>query len=170
MPAEHLTETTLCILVKGKPVSRVLLGYKKIGFGRGKYTGFGGKVEPGETALEAAVRELGEETGLRVSEREVSYVGRLKFLFPHKPAWNQHVHVFLAETWEGEPVESNEMAPAWFNLDQIPYAQMWQDGEFWLPPILSGKSILAEFIFEADNESIGELNIQLQESELGVWI
>ena len=38
--------------------SKVLLGMKKRGFGTGFYNGFGGKVEPGETILEAAVREV----------------------------------------------------------------------------------------------------------------
>ncbi len=35
---------------------RVLLGMKKRGFGAGKWNGFGGKVEPGETIEEAAIR------------------------------------------------------------------------------------------------------------------
>lgn len=38
---------------------RVLLGMKKRGFGMGKYNGFGGKVEPGESIEAAAlVRQL----------------------------------------------------------------------------------------------------------------
>jgi 8-oxo-dGTP pyrophosphatase MutT (NUDIX family) len=35
----------------------VLLGFKKIGFGAGKFKGFGGKVESGETILQAALCE-----------------------------------------------------------------------------------------------------------------
>ena len=34
----------------------ILLGYKKRGFGAGKWNGFGGKVEAGETIEEAAER------------------------------------------------------------------------------------------------------------------
>jgi hypothetical protein len=36
--------------------NQVLLGMKKRGFGQGKWNGFGGKVEKGETILEAAQR------------------------------------------------------------------------------------------------------------------
>jgi len=36
----------------------VLLGYKKCGFGAGKWNGFGGKVEPGETIEDAAKRYI----------------------------------------------------------------------------------------------------------------
>ena len=35
---------------------RLLLGMKKRGFGAGKWNGFGGKVDPGETILQGAVR------------------------------------------------------------------------------------------------------------------
>ena len=36
--------------------NQVLLGMKKRGFGMGRWNGFGGKVEKGETILEAAKR------------------------------------------------------------------------------------------------------------------
>ena len=38
--------------------SQVLLGYKKRGFAPNKWSGFGGKVEVGETIKEAAIRCL----------------------------------------------------------------------------------------------------------------
>lgn len=34
----------------------ILLGLKKRGFGKGKWNGFGGKVEPGETITQGAMR------------------------------------------------------------------------------------------------------------------
>ena len=43
------------------PYSRLLLGMKKRGFGAGKWNGFGGKIEPGETPRQAAIREIREE-------------------------------------------------------------------------------------------------------------
>lgn len=35
---------------------KLLLGYKKRSFGKGKWTGVGGKVEPNETIIEGAIR------------------------------------------------------------------------------------------------------------------
>jgi len=44
-----MKDRTLCFLMRGNPPSEVLLGFKKTGFGAGKYTGVGGKVEAGES-------------------------------------------------------------------------------------------------------------------------
>ena len=155
-----MREATLCFLVRGEPIQDVLMGYKKIGFGQGKYTGFGGKVEPGEAVQAAAMREMEEESGVRVLLEGLRRVGQLTFLFPHQPDWSQLVFVYLAAAWIGQPQESNEMEPHWFAIDEIPYAGMWQDGPYWLPPILEGKYVEGRFVFKEDNESLDEVKIE----------
>jgi 8-oxo-dGTP diphosphatase len=154
-----MREMTLCVLVHGEPAREVLLGLKKRGFGAGKFAGFGGKVEPGETTLQTAARELAEEIGIAASEADLQPVGHLTFLFPAKPAWNQVVHVFLVGQWAGEPTESAEMRPRWFARDALPFAQMWQDAAHWLPRILDGQSIRARFTFLDDNETVRDAEI-----------
>ncbi|XP_037783471.1 7,8-dihydro-8-oxoguanine triphosphatase-like [Penaeus monodon] len=51
---------TLMFIREGE---KILLGYKKRGFGQGRWNGFGGKVEAGETPEQAAIRETKEEAG-----------------------------------------------------------------------------------------------------------
>ena len=149
-----MRDASLVLLLKNHPVAEVLLGYKKIGFGQGKYTGFGGKVEPGETVAEAALRELTEETSVTVNPTNLKFTAILEFYFPHKLAWSQRVFVYTARHWDGIPAESNEMIPHWFAVDQIPYAQMWDDGHYWLPFVLSGEKFQARFTFNADNATV----------------
>jgi 8-oxo-dGTP pyrophosphatase MutT (NUDIX family) len=155
-----MREATLCLLVRENPSKEVLLGFKKAGFGAGKYTGIGGKVNPGETVSEAAVRELEEETGIRALERDLQPVGHLTFRFPARPMWSQVVHVFLIDAWQGDPAEGDEVRPCWFSPDEIPYDQMWQDSAYWLPPILVGKRIRASFTFRDDNETVAGLDVE----------
>lgn len=147
---------TLCFLVKYES-KEVLLGFKKHGFGSGKYNGFGGKLKEGETIEEAALRELEEECGIEALETK--NLGELTFFFKHKPEWNQVVHVFVSEQWAGEPVESNEMAPSWFSFDKLPLEKMWQDDKHWLPLVLAGKKVKAEFTFGEDNETIIDMKL-----------
>jgi 8-oxo-dGTP pyrophosphatase MutT (NUDIX family) len=154
-----MQEATLCLVMRDNPSLEVLLGLKKEGFGAGKYTGFGGKVEPGETPVVAAIRELEEEAGVKVHTEDLEPVGQLTFLFPARPSWSQKVYVFRAKVWDGNPRESREMIPVWFAIEDIPFDQMWQDGLCWLPRILAGERIMAHFRFCSDNETVDHAEI-----------
>lgn len=146
-----MQEATLVFLVRD---NEILLGFKKRGFAHGKLNGFGGKIEPGESIASAAARELREECGVDVLPTELKSVARLDFSFPAKREWDQVVHVFIAQSWRGEPVETDEMKPLWFNTTAIPFDQMWADDQHWLPLVLQGKRVQAAFTFNGDNETI----------------
>ncbi len=73
---------TLLFVRRANPetgAKEVLLGMKKRGFGQGKWNGFGGKVEPGETVEAAALRELEEESCVRAAGAELR--GKITFTF-----------------------------------------------------------------------------------------
>ena len=102
-----MRDTTLILPMRD---GRILLGMKKRGFGVGKLNGFGGKLNEGESIVEAAVRELNEEVGIDAMASNLDKMAELDFYFPHaEDDWDQKVHVFLIEEWIGEPVESEEM-------------------------------------------------------------
>lgn len=61
------------------PKNQILLAMKKRGFGEGKWNGAGGKVDPGETIIQAASRELREETGINIIPEKMEARGILHF-------------------------------------------------------------------------------------------
>eukprot|EP00547_Thalassionema_nitzschioides_P015582 CAMPEP_0194256834 /NCGR_PEP_ID=MMETSP0158-20130606/37617_1 /TAXON_ID=33649 /ORGANISM="Thalassionema nitzschioides, Strain L26-B" /LENGTH=140 /DNA_ID=CAMNT_0038995661 /DNA_START=86 /DNA_END=505 /DNA_ORIENTATION=+ len=63
-----IKEYSLVLVTELSSSSRkILLGLKHRGFGKGFRNSFGGKVDPGETIIECAMRELQEETGIVVT-------------------------------------------------------------------------------------------------------
>ncbi|KAG2453460.1 hypothetical protein HYH02_001681 [Chlamydomonas schloesseri] len=132
---------TLVIINDG---ARVLLGRKKRGFGEGYYNGFGGKVEAGETVWQAAERELLEEAC--ITAEDMKEAGVLVFTFDDNPQpWE--VHVFSATKYRGEPTETDEMAPVWFNHAEVPFDKMWADDVHWYPAFLQHKYFRGVFGF-----------------------
>ena len=151
-----LTPTCLCLLVgAGADGTRqVLLGHKKTGLGQGKVVGLGGHVEPGESAAEAAVREVKEESGLVVPRSALVQAARLTFLFPAQPSWDMDADIFTAAQWSGEPAETDEIRPQWFPVAALPFHRMWDDAPRWLPRVLAGERLRATFSYAADNETV----------------
>lgn len=124
----------------------LLLIRKKRGLGKGKINAPGGKVDPGESPMEAAIREVQEE--LAVTPLKPTYVGEHRFQFTD--GYSMHVHVFRSSDHLGEAQESEEAIPIWVPIDAIPYDEMWADDRFWIPLMLEGKSFSGRYIFSGE--------------------
>jgi mutator protein MutT len=138
---------TLCII---HHQGRILLGRKKMGMGVGRWTGPGGHVEEGETIEEAAVREVKEEIDVMVDA--VKKVGILNFKSPDTP--RIEAHVFVATNFEGEPAETNEMAPEWFTKETLPFMNMWPSDVYWWPHLLKNRMFVGEFEFDKNDRVV----------------
>lgn len=134
----------------------VLLGMKKRGFGTGKWNGFGGKLEQSETIMEAAIRELQEESGLLC--HSLTKVAKLRF---DMSTSIMHVDTFIGHFNDctGTVTESDEMKPCWFAESKIPYDDTWPDDKFWLPLVLNGKLVIGDFEYGADDHTILRHNL-----------
>ena len=141
-----MQETTLVIPLRK---NQILLGFKKRGFGAGRWNGFGGKIEDNETVAAAAARELAEES--LIDRATLSKHGVMDFTFADGiPAIR--MHVFRADT-DREPKETEEMRPQWFHLDEIPFAEMWPADRYWYPLFLRGQFFRATFHLSNEKES-----------------
>ncbi|MEM6911981.1 MAG: 8-oxo-dGTP diphosphatase [Verrucomicrobiota bacterium] len=134
---------TLLFIRRGE---EVLLMRKKRGLGAGKINAPGGKIEPGESPEECAIRETQEE--LCITASHLAYMGENRFQFSDGLAIQ--CYVFLSEQFEGIPTETEEADPKWTKIEAIPYQEMWEDDQYWLPQILAGQTFLGCYFFKGD--------------------
>jgi 8-oxo-dGTP pyrophosphatase MutT (NUDIX family) len=141
---------------KGSPV-QICLGLKKRGWGQNLWNGSGGKPKENETVDAAALREVQEEFRIRVSKLEK----RAEIIFwLRQEETSVLMHTFLATDWDGEPIETEEMKPRWFNIDAVPFSEMWSSDQEWLPIILSGKRIKAEYTYPHEGGNVEARKIE----------
>jgi 8-oxo-dGTP diphosphatase len=143
---------TLVFVLRG---DEILLIRKLRGLGAGKINGPGGRVEPGESYIDCAKREVEEElcvTPLGLEER-----GELRFQF--LDGYSIHGFVFLASGCSGEPTATDEAIPVWTDKRNIPYDQMWADDRLWLPLLLDGKRFRGRFVFDGDRMIAEEVTV-----------
>lgn len=140
--------------VDGRTVTEVLLGEKLTGLGVGKLVGAGGKLEPGESARAAAVREVAEELGVVVAASDLVAISDITYPFVDKEEWSQRSFGFVTRTWTGTPTGSDELAPHWYPVDAIPFDRMWADACLWLPRALDGDFVDATYSFRADGSMV----------------
>ena len=134
---------TLLFVVRG---GEILLIHKKRGLGQGKINGPGGRLEPGETPAQCAVREVREE--LLIEALDPVERGTLSFQFAD--GYSLFCTVFTSVAFTGTPTETPEARPEWFPVNAVPYARMWADDALWLPRMIEGWNFTGTFLFDGD--------------------
>lgn len=142
-------EASLCHIVRDR---RLLLKLANAGISKGKWNGPGGKFERGETPTQNVIREVEEETSLRIVDP--AYHGRIEFYMNGGESLDYLVHVFLVSRFSGRARSSEEGVVRWFDLDRIPYARMWDDDRYWLPLLLNGTRFNARFFYDRQNAHV----------------
>lgn len=117
---------TLAFIKRGDDV---LLGRKTRGLGKGLWNGFGGKLEPNESILEAAEREIKEECGVEVSD--LKHIGFM--IYDEDDGVQVHVvHIFTGTQIRGSPEASDEMNPVqWHHRKDLGSLRMFDDFRDW---------------------------------------
>jgi len=161
---EHPKPTKIMTLGVVYRRPKVLLGLKKRGFGEGRWNGYGGKVNPNETIEESLIREIREECGITPTKFEKR--GVMYFEFKEIPEQIIEVNLFAIYDFKGEPVETEEMKPRWFDANDLPWNEMWSDDPIWYPLFLEGKKFEANFLFDGNEKVIRHELEEIKSSEI----
>ncbi len=148
------------VLLAKKPLSTG--GEHKIG--EGKWNGYGGVVEPGESLGEAITRELKEESGLVADPGDFKKSAIVDFhnTKADGKTFICRVHVYLLYHWQGKPIATKEMVePTWFKLGKLPLTEMMPADRIWLPPVLRGRLVNARAWYAPRQEYLRK-NVEME--------
>lgn len=112
---------------------------------QGKWNGLGGKLEPGETPEECAIREIFEESGLRVHKPILK--GLLTFpKFSNQEDW--YAFVFVADQFEGQLTVSPEGNLRWIEDEKLAELDLWAGDRIFLKWLDKPGFFSAKFVYQ----------------------
>ena len=124
-----MRNTTLCYLSRGRDYLMLHRVKKENDENRDKWIGIGGKFEEGESPEDCLLREVREETGLRLLRW--SYRAIVTFV---SDEWGtEYMHLFTSDSWEGalrQDCEEGELA--WIDRDALLTKPIWAGDKIFL--------------------------------------
>ena len=93
-----MRNTTLCYLERDGSLLMLFRNKKAVDENHGKWIGVGGKFEEGETPEECAVREVYEETGLKVGSLKLRGI----ITFVMQPLTTEYMFLYTCDDFSGE--------------------------------------------------------------------
>ena len=142
---ENVELTVLCLITDG---DRILLQNRTKNDWQG-YTLPGGHVEPGESFVDAVIREMKEETGLDIKHPQLAGVKQ----FPIEGG-RYIVFLFKATEWEGELRSSGEGQMEWVRYRDLPKIKTVDDLEDLLRVINSPELTEFQYLVSGDEWTV----------------
>jgi 8-oxo-dGTP diphosphatase len=138
---------TLCYVMDKKNSKTLMIHRvkKENDYHEGKWNGLGGKFDAGESPEDCAIREVFEESGLKISNPRMH--GFITFPnFDGMHDW--YVFIFTADDFDGELIDSKEGVLEWIPNDKLKSLNLWDGDKIFLEWLFQDKFFSAKFIYE----------------------
>jgi 8-oxo-dGTP diphosphatase len=136
---------TLCYVRKDDFVLMLHRVKKTDDMHKGKWNGLGGKFEKGESPEDCVIREVSEESGLKI----INPVLKGIITFPQFDGENDWlVFVFQSNKFTGELSASDEGILKWIKKDKLLNLNLWEGDKIFLPWVFEDKFFSAKFVYQ----------------------
>lgn len=152
-----MINTSLCYVFRGDEVLMLHRTKKKNDLNHDKWVGLGGKFEEGESPEDCVLREVREETGLRLTSWR--YRGIVTFVSDrYGTEW---MHLFTADAFEGELGECDEGNPVWIPRNRLHELPQWEGDRIFLRLLEEEAPFFSlKLVYEGENLREAVLNGQ----------
>ena len=123
-----MENTTLCYIEKDGCYLMLHRVKKEVDINKDKWIGIGGKFEDKESPEECLLREVTEETGLKLTS--YAYRGLVTFV---SDRWKtEYMHLFTADGFTGELIECDEGTLEWVPKGDVMDLPIWTGDKIFL--------------------------------------
>lgn len=137
---------TLCYVQRDGYTLMIHRNKKRGDIHAGKWNGLGGKFEPGETPEECVIREVYEESGLRIERPRL----RGLLIFPSFGGDDWYVFVFTATEFSGSLTESPEGDLRWIPDAELETLPLWASDHIFFPWLRGEGLFSAKFVYDGE--------------------
>ena len=130
-----MKNTTLVYIEKDGCYLMLLRNKKKNDLNEGKWIGVGGHFEENESPEECMLREVLEETNLRLTD----YRYRAVITFVSDRYEGEYMHLFTASSFEGELKECREGELRWIPNEEIFGLNLWEGDRAFLKYLMEDR-------------------------------
>lgn len=123
-----MKNVTLCYIERGTQYLMLHRVKKKNDVNHDKWIGVGGKFEEGESPEDCVLREVFEETGLRLTD----YRFRGIVTFVSDVYETEYMHLFTATGWQGQIGHCDEGVLEWVEKDKVAFLPIWEGDKIFL--------------------------------------
>lgn len=150
-----MKNTTLCYIEQNDAYLLLHRVKKQNDENRDKWIGIGGKFEENESPEDCLLREVGEETGLRLTRWR--YCGLVTFV---SDRWEgEYMHLFHADGFEGTLRECDEGELQWVKKSDFSALEQWEGDRIFLRLMESGAPFFSlKLRYEGDRLAEAVLN------------
>lgn len=150
-----MKNTTLCYIEQDNAYLLLHRVKKQNDENHDKWIGIGGKFEENESPEDCLLREVGEETGLRLTRWR--YCGLVTFV---SDRWEgEYMHLFHADGFEGTLRECDEGELQWVKKSDFSALEQWEGDRIFLRLMESGAPFFSlKLRYEGDRLAEAVLN------------
>ena len=158
-----MKKATLIYMIE-RQINEVWMAKKTRKIGVGYYFGYGGKIEPGQTAIESIIEETREETGgIELNPQYIEAIVLIDFYKGDTKSEEPTFRVicYRIGNFEGIPISTEEMEePDLFKVSDLTYEKMKSDKRFkpgdelFVPQIIRGEHTKGWIWFSEDSKEV----------------
>lgn len=124
----------------------MLLGIKRHRWGEGRWSGFEGRLQEGESYEELVRREAFEQAGIQLNE--LSHIANIHYFFEN--TLKAVAKAYVTDDYIGKPVETEDLRLGHFSTDHLPWANMHPVDKRFLSIALGSRALPIGFIVKTD--------------------